>query len=155
MAQQMNEMEKEANSEAPILDAAMNQLEMAKDAMVCPNCQGKGCELCQGGGKPINAQNPDGKPGMGLGQGKGIGPRPEERNNTNLRDTQVHQNPGRGAAVGGWVEGPNIKGQVEQSIKEEMASQAAEPADPLTIERLPRNQRDQAEQYFDALREGK
>jgi len=57
--------------------------------------------------------------------------------------------------TGGLVEGPNIKGQVEQSIKEEMASQSAEPADPLTVERLPRNQREQAEQYFNALREGK
>ena len=55
----------------------------------------------------------------------------------------------------GLVEGPNIKGQVQQSIKDEMASQAAEPADPLTSERLPKNQRDQAQQYFDALREGK
>ena len=51
MSQQLDQMEKEA-SEAPMLDAAMNQLEMAKDAMVCPNCQGKGCEMCQGGGKP-------------------------------------------------------------------------------------------------------
>jgi hypothetical protein len=155
MAQQLDQMEKEAG-EAPMLDAAMNQLEIAKDAMVCPNCQGKGCEMCQGGGKPNDAQNPNGKPGKGLGQGKGIGPRPEERNGTNVRDTQVHQNPGRGSAVfGGLVEGPNIKGQVEQSIKDEMASLGAEPADPLTVERLPRNQREQAEQYFDALREGK
>jgi phage shock protein A len=154
MAQQMEQMEKEA-SETPMLDAAMNQLEMAKDAMVCPNCDGKGCEMCQGGA-PKNGGNPDGKPGKGLGQGKGIGSRPEERNGTNLRDTQVHQNPGRGAAVfGGLVEGPNIKGQVEQTIKEEMSSQSAEPADPLTVERLPRNQREQAEQYFNALREGK
>ena len=100
--------------------------------------------------------NPNGKPGKGLGQGKGTGSRPEDRNNTNLRDTQVHQNPGRGSAVfGGLVEGPNIKGQVEQSIKEEMASHGAEPADPLTVERLPRNQREQAQQYFNALREGK
>lgn len=155
MSQQLDQMEKEAG-EAPILDAAMNQLEMAKDAMVCPNCQGKGCEMCQGGGNPKAGQNPNGKPGMGLGQGKGTGPRPLEKNDTNLRDTQVHQNPGRGSAVfGGLVEGPNIKGQVEQSIKEEMASQGAEPADPLTVERLPRNQREQAQQYFDALREGK
>jgi hypothetical protein len=154
MAQQLDQMEKEAN-EAPILDAAMNQLQLAKDAMTCPNCDGKGCEMCQGG-NPNGGQNRNGKPGPGLGQGKGTGPRPEERNNTNLRDTQVHQNPGRGSAVfGGLVEGPNIKGQVAQSIKEEMASQGAEPADPLTIERLPRNQREQAEQYFDALREGK
>jgi hypothetical protein len=155
MAQQMEQMEKEAN-EAPILDAAMNQLEMAKDAMVCPNCNGKGCEKCQGGAFAKNGQNPNGEPGMGLGQGKGKGRRPLEKNVTNLRDTQVHQDPGRGAAVfGGLVEGPNIKGQVQQSIKDEMASQSAEPADPLTIERLPKNQRDQSEQYFDALREGK
>jgi hypothetical protein len=155
MAQQMDQMQKEAN-EVPILDAAMNQLEMAKDSMVCPNCNGQGCELCQGAGFSKGGQNQNGRPGMGLGQGKGTGSRPEERNGTNSRDTQVHQEPGRGSATfGGLVEGPNIRGQVEQSIKEEMASSAFEPADPLTVERLPKNQRDQAQQYFDALREGK
>ena len=67
----------------------------------------------------------NGKPGRGMGQGVGIGPRPDEKNNTNLRDTAGAQNPERGAATfGGFVDGPNIKGDVVQSIKEEMASSA-------------------------------
>ena len=81
---------------------------------------------------------------------------PKNRNATNLRDTQVRQNAQRGAATfGGLVEGPNIKGDVGQSIKEEMATLSAEPADPLTSERLPNSRREHAEQYFQMLREGK
>jgi hypothetical protein len=53
------------------------------------------------------------------------------------------------------VEGPNIKGEVAQSIKEEMATLSAEPADPLTSERLPKSRRQHAEQYFQMLRDGK
>ena len=154
MAQQLDEMQQEMD-ELEMLDAAMNQLEMAKDAMACKNCNGAGCELCQGG-FGMAGKNFDGPPGMGMGEGRGKGPRPEERNATNSRDTQVRQKPGQGAAVfGGMVEGPNIKGQVEQAIKEEMESLGAEPADPLTIERLPRNRREHAEEYFNTLREGK
>jgi hypothetical protein len=104
----------------------------------------------------MGGKNLEGEPGMGMGEGRGKGPRPEERNATKSRDTQVRQKPGQGAATfGGMVEGPNIKGQVEQAIKEEMANLGAEPADPLTIERLPRNRREHAEEYFNTLREGK
>jgi hypothetical protein len=68
----------------------------------------------------------------------------------------VHANSRRGAATfGGLVEGPNVKGDVAQSIKEEMKASAAEPADPLTSDRLPSSRREQAEQYFQALRDGK
>ncbi len=155
MAQQLDQMQKDMN-ELKMLDAAMDQLEMAKDAMVCKNCNGEGCEQCQGNmfgqndGKKLN-----GKPRRGMGQSTGIGPRPEQKNATNTRDTQVHQNPHRGAAsFGGLVEGPNIKGDVAQSIKEEMATRGAEPADPLTNDRLPVSRREQAEQYFQMLREG-
>jgi hypothetical protein len=128
---------------------------MAKDAMGCQACQGEGCQACQGGqfamGDLLN-----GRPGTGLGKGRGIGPRPEERNNTNTRDTQVRQKPGQGAATfGGLVEGPNIRGDVEQAIQQEMASHAAEPADPVTSDQLPRNRREHAEQYFNLLREGR
>jgi hypothetical protein len=142
------------------LDAMMDQMELAKDAMVCKNCNGKGCEECQGnmlGMNNANNQfNPNGKPGRGMKQGVGTGQRPEERGDTNTRETQVHQNSRRGAATfGGLVEGPNIKGDVAQNIKEEMKTSAAEPADPLTSDRLPHSRREQAEQYFQALREGK
>ena len=54
-----------------------------------------------------------------------------------------------------WSKGPNIKGDVAQSIKEEMATLSAEPADPLTSERLPNSRREHAEEYFQMLREGK
>lgn len=155
MAQQLDQMQKDMN-EAEMINMAMDQIEMAKDAMVCKNCNGEGCEQCMGknGG---NKFNPDGKPRRGnKGQGPGIGPRPEERGATNTRDTQVKQNTRRGAATfGGLVEGPNVKGEVGQSIKEEMANLKTEPADPLTSERLPNSRREQAEQYFKMLREGK
>jgi chemotaxis protein histidine kinase CheA len=159
MAQQLDQMQKDME-EMKMLDAAMNQLDMAKDAMACQNCDGKGCEQCQGqlGMNGMNGlkANLNGEPGMGMGQGVGIGPRPEEKNATKTRDTQVRQNPGRGAATfSGLVEGPNIKGDVAESIKEEMATLSAEPADPLTSERLPSSRREHAGEYFDMLREGK
>ncbi len=156
LAQQLDQMQQDMN-ELEMLDAAMDQLEMAKDAMACAECQGGGCEACQGGMANMGlGNNLEGKPGMGMGLGRGIGPRPDEKNDTNLRDTRVRQKPRQGAAVfGGMVEGPNIKGEVEQSIKEEMATLSAEPADPLTSERLPKSRRQHAEQYFQMLREGK
>ena len=134
-------------------------VEMAKDAMGCKFCNGEGCENCMGNLANMGMnklKNKDGKPGRGMGQGKGIGERPEERTATNLRDTQVRGNPRKGAATfGGLVDGPNIKGDVAQSIKEEMATLSAEPADPLTSERLPNSRREHAEQYFQMLRDGK
>ncbi len=157
MAQQLDQMQKEMN-EAEMIDMAMDQIEMAKDAMACKFCNGEGCEHCQGnmGNKPGDRFNPNGKPGPNLGQGPGIGPRPEQRGATSTRDTQVKQNSRRGAAsFAGLAEGPNIKGDVGQSIKEEMSTLKAEPADPLTSERLPNSRREQAQQYFELLREGK
>lgn len=156
LADQLAQMQQEMN-EMEMLDAAMDQLEMAKDMMACKQCQGMGCKECQGGMNANSfAQNQGQNPGMGMGAGRGTGPRPDEENPTNLRDTRVRQKPGRGAATfGGMVEGPNVKGDVEQAIKEEMASLSAEPADPLTSERLPSSRREHAEEYFKILREGK
>ena len=159
MAQQVAQMQKDMD-QMKALDAMMDQMELAKDAMACKNCNGEGCEECQGNmfGQAMNknGMNMNGKPGPGMQQGVGMGKRPEERGDTSTRETRVHQNSRRGAATfGGLVEGPNIKGEVAQSIKEEMAQRAAEPADPLTSDRLPNSRREQAQQYFDALREGK
>ena len=87
--------------------------------------------------------------------GSGKGPRPDEENATNLRNTRVRQKPGRGSVVfGGFAEGGNVRGTVLEELKEEMDSLGAEPADPLTNERLPRSRREHAEQYFRSLREG-
>lgn len=158
MAKQLDQMQQDMN-QMEMIDAAMAEIEMAKDAMGCKFCNGEGCENCMGNLANMgmnNLKNKDGMPGRGMGQGKGIGDRPEERTATNLRDTQVRGNPRKGAATfGGLVDGPNIKGDVAQSIKEEMATLSAEPADPLTSERLPNSRREHAEQYFKMLRDGK
>ncbi len=163
MSQQLDQLQKDMN-EMKSLDAMLGQMELAKDAMACKSCSGEGCEECQGSGNKLGmnsmkstkiGKNASSKPGQGIGKGVGIGNKPEDGGPTNTRETQVRQNPRRGAAVfGGLVEGPNIKGDVAQSIQEEMTSQAAEPADPLTSERLPNSRREQAEQYFQMLREG-
>jgi hypothetical protein len=156
IAQQLEKMQQEKN-EIEMLNAAMDYLEMAKDAMACEACMGVGCDACQGNLANMGfGENFEGEPGMGMGAGRGRGPRPEERNAPNLRDTQVRQKPGRGTAtIAGMVEGPNLKGEVTQNIQEEMATLSAEPADPLTSDRLPKSRRQHAEQYFQLLREGK
>ena len=62
---------------------------------------------------------------------------------------------GKGPAViTGEAEGPNMRGNVREQIKEEMAAKGSEPADPLVIETLPKSHRENAQDYFDRLREG-
>ena len=96
------------------------------------------------------------KPGNGIGKGRGNGRPPDDEPKTSTRDTQVRAKPGRGAAVfAGTIAGPNIKGEVEATIQQEMASFGNSTADPLTTERLPRNRREHAEEYFNLLRDGK
>jgi hypothetical protein len=135
----------------------MEQLEMAKDAMACEACMGEGCADCQGmGGMNSLADSMNQGQGDGMGAGRGIGDRPDERNATNLRDTRVRQKPRQGAATfGGLVDGPNAKGDVVQSINEELETLSTKPADPLTNERLTKSRRQHAEEYFKLLREGK
>jgi hypothetical protein len=160
MAEQLGQMQQQMN-EMEMLDAAMDQLEMAKDAMACEECDGEGCEACMGAlaanmnqfsqASQMRANN-----GMGGDPRAGAGMRPDDRNATNVRDTRVRQDPKQGAATfAGMVEGPNVTGDVVQAIKEEMTTSAAEPADPLTSERLPNSRREHAEEYFKILRDGK
>ncbi len=157
MAQELAKMQQEMN-EMEMLDAALDQLEMAKDAMACEACMGEGCKACQGNLAMMDmGQMNDGEGmGMGMGEGRGRGPRPDEKNPTNLRDSRVKQKNRPGAATfGGMVEGPNLKGDVSQSINEEMQAFSTKPAEPLTNEKLSKSRRQHAEQYFKMLREGK
>jgi hypothetical protein len=158
MAEQLGQMQHQMN-ELEMLDAAMEQLEMAKDALACEECDGEGCQACMGSLANMNQFNQNAQQqmgGMGGNPMAGSGPRPDEKNATNLRDTRVRQDPKQGSAVfAGMVEGPNVKGDVAQTIKEQMATIEAEPADPLTSERLPNSRREHAEEYFKILRDGK
>jgi hypothetical protein len=162
MAEQLAQMQQDAN-EMQMLEAALDQLELAKDMMACQNCAGAGCAACQGKGNQFAnmnmggmGENMEGPPGMGMGRGRGIGPRPDEKNDTNQRDSQVRQQVGRGGAVfGNLVEVPNVKGEVAEQIKEQMANLGSEPADPLVDEHLPGSHREHAKTYFQAIRDGK
>ncbi len=155
MMQQMEQMEKN-QTEAAMLEEAMDQLEMAKGAMAenapkCGQCQGQGCQGCMGGrmGNQVGKRR-----GNGMGEGLGGGKRPDEKNDTRFRDSRVQQNARGGAAViAGEIDGPNVRGKVAESIKEEMATQGSEPADPLVAEQLPKSRREHAEQYFNGLRD--
>jgi hypothetical protein len=153
MAQTLEQFEQEL-AEGVLLKAAQEQFQFAKDTLAgqeCSQCQGAGCQACQGG----QAGNRIGRGGNGMGAGRGgLGPRPDEKNEVKFRDSRVPQNPGRGSAViAGEVDGPNRRGQVTEAIGEEMATQGSEPADPLVVEQLPRSYREHAEQYFNLLRE--
>jgi len=93
---------------------------------------------------------------MGMGQGRGRGDRPEDRTKTGTYATKVNQKLGPGSAViTDFVEGPNIKGDVQQQIQTQLNEVAASETDPLTGQQLPRAVREHAQQYFDKVREGK
>lgn len=150
MMKQMDQLQQEM-AEGELLDAAMDQLQMAKDAMGCEACQGEGCQACQGAG--MGGDQFSEQPGNGMGPGRGFGPRPDEKNDVSFRDSRVRAKPGRGAAVVvGEADGPNIRGLVVESIKEQMATDASKPADPLVVEQLPKSRREHAEEYFNSLR---
>ena len=56
--------------------------------------------------------------------------------------------------VVGEADGPNIRGQVGEAVKQEMTASASKPADPTVVEQLPKSRREHAEEYFNLLREG-
>jgi hypothetical protein len=169
MTQQLGQMQQQA-SELEMLHDALDQLQQAKNAMGCSQCQGQGCSECQGGpggqlasgtqgastsSGGISDQS-HGAPGRGIGTGQGGGllSGKESSGNVQFRDERVRPKLGSGPGVfAGLVDGPNVKGQAVEALKEEMTSLSAEPADPLTIESLPRTRRDHAEDYFHLLRE--
>ena len=139
----VNDMQKQLD-ELEMLEDAMGQMAQAKDQMNCPMCGGAGCQACQGD-----------KPGFGMGRGRGQGDRPEADSETSAYDSQVRQRIGAGAAdVVDLVDGPNVKGNVEQQIKEQFDSVKHVSADPQTDRNIPRQHRQQAREYFDRLREG-
>jgi hypothetical protein len=136
-----------------MLDMAMAELEMTKDSMACEECEGAGCAQCQSGMGQRRMNQ--GRNGPGIGSGSALGVRPEDPTNPNFRDTRVRQDPTKGPAIiTGEAEGPTVRGDVREEIKEEMAAEDSDEADALVIEQLPRTQRENAEDYFNRLREG-
>ncbi len=90
-----------------------------------------------------------------MGQGQGAGGRPEQRNDTNMYDSQVRADPGPGkAVVVGHTPGPNIAGEARLQIQEFVENDDVVEGNPNNEQRLPRAHREHVKQYFDAFREG-
>lgn len=127
--------------EMEMLNDAEKELAEAKDQMCCKNCGGAGDEECLG------------PPGNGLGRGKGIGARPERKTNTAMYDSKVKQKTGKGTAVVvNMTDGPNVKGDVQQQIQEQVEATKHGSTDPLTGRHMPRKHGEHAKEYFDGLR---
>ena len=146
LQQQLDELE--------MLDDAMQQLADAKDQILaqgmgqgnCPKCGGAGCAACGGKGK---------QPGPGLGEGQGAGARPDGEIDAKVYESRVPGKVGKGAAVvTDLVNGPNVKGKVEQEVKLDFDAVGSGKTEPLTGRSIPRKHRQHAIEYFNRLREG-
>jgi len=139
--------------EMAMLEGALEEVGDCKNAMACKECEGEGCAACQGNGQKISDKwmRSDFAKGGGVGAGK----RDKAETDAGFVDSQVKQNVGKGAMVfKGEADGPNKKGQVQESIKSEFTGAAQESAEALSDQRLPHDYRDHAKGYFEALRKG-
>jgi chemotaxis protein histidine kinase CheA len=158
LGQQMQSLAK-AEQEMKMLDDALAQISECKAGMVCQNCNGQGCEECQGGN--CKGGNPFQIPKQGKGSGLGAaiggrGPRPEEKNDGKFYNTKDKPNVGKGPSIfAGEIEGPNIKGQVEEAIKGEIAADVQDSADAQTGQKLPRGYQERVGDYFNKIRKGR
>jgi len=180
-ADQLSQLQQQ-NDQLETLDGTMEDIQAAKDAMNCDQCQGGGCKQCQGGGQKAGQGKQQGQgqgqqagQGQKQGQGKqgqqgqqagkgghqpGVGHIDSESDgqmkDAGFFDTQVRPEVRKGAStIVGKADGPNAKGRVHDAIQAEFESQESGPADPLTNQRLPKSQRTHVEEYFESLREGK
>lgn len=142
--------------QAENLQEVLDQLAEAKDAMNCPSCQGEGCAQCQGTGKGDKMAGDKSKDkGNGKGKGRGQGERDEEETDKSFYDTRVAADAKKGQSVRvGDASGPNKAGKSLESIKEEVRASLAKPPDSIEDVTLPRDQRENAKQYFERLRKG-
>ncbi len=146
--------------ELEMLDESLGQLAQARDQMNCEKCGGMGCPACRrgfGGQGRMKRQDGwgwgrgDSKPGVGVAGHKGL----ETESDASFYDSQVKQKVGKGAAtVVDLVEGPNVKGDVQQEISQQYDTARQQSTDPLTGGRIPRKHRKHALEYFERFRKG-
>jgi hypothetical protein len=137
--------------EMEALEDAMKEIDDAKKAMNCKQCQGGGCKACQGG----NGNGNGNQPGQGLGEGRGQGDRPEEANATKGYDSRVRAKVQKGPATRiGDAGGTNLAGRAKEAVKEEVAASLVKDPDPIDETALPRDQREHSKEYFEKLLKG-
>ena len=147
----LKDLQQQAN-EMQALDQAMDQLADARRQMTCKECGGAGCPACQGEGEKDMVMLNTG----GGGKGRATGQRPERKSAVNFTDVDANVKVTKGQlSVVGEVEGPNARDNVQLQLREQFQSAKREASDPLTEQKLPKNEREQARQYFDQFRSGK
>jgi len=110
--------------------------------------------MCQQNGDTDKIAKQKGN-GKGMNKGRGEGERPEEETDKSFYDTRVAADAKAGQSVRiGDASGPNKAGKSLESIKEEIRASLAKEPDALEDVTLPRDQRDNAKQYFEKLRKG-
>jgi hypothetical protein len=151
-----NEMQKmqEQLDQLENLQEILDQLADTKEAMNCPNCQGEGCPECQGNGDKDDKMGKQASKNA-KNRGRGSGLRDEEETDKSFYDTRVAADPKAGQSVRiGDAGGPNKAGKSVEAIKEEIRASLAKEPDALEDVTLPRDQRENAKQYFEKLRKG-
>ncbi len=149
MSESMGQMES-MMSEMEMLDAAMQQLADAKSSMVCQQCDGTGCSMCQGGMSPASSMmsKMSGKGSKGDGQGQGD--RDEAKTEKNLYDSRIRAQVTHGKGVmTGLVRGTNVPGDALREINAALISADQSNDDPLTGHKLNKQVRDHVREYFD------
>ncbi len=147
---QLQEMEADMQQLASI-DELMDEIGDAKSAMNCEQCNGAGCASCQGGMGDFasNRSSDQFGSGDGIGDGQGAGYGPEQETETGVYESQVRGNPKAGEAVRvGDASGPNKAGVTQESLKTEILSSVKNEADPLSDQRLPKDQQDHVREYY-------
>jgi chemotaxis protein histidine kinase CheA len=148
LSKNLKEMQRQ-QQEMTMLDDALEQIGEAKQ------CMAGDCDR-PGQNQGMKAQQQSDKPGKEVGHGRGHGVRGPNDPKTGFYDSAVKQDVSKGGGVvTDMVEGPNRKGEVTESVKAAFEAAKKESADPLTGERLPRDYRDHAKEYFDAFRKGR
>lgn len=97
-AQQLGQMQQQAN-ERQLLDKALDQLQAAKQAMTCQNCQGAGCQKCQGGAAASSQQASSGKQPGGQEE-QSAGQQSGSKSQQQASRQQVTGQPGKGIGKG-------------------------------------------------------
>lgn len=144
-------------AENQLVSSALDQIRDTRDSMNCKSCRGAGCEHCQdqanGGGQ--QSARGGGHGGHGAGNEPGRDKLPGPKISVGHYDTRARQRVGHGEGqVAGFAPGPNTRGNVVEEIRRDWKAVHGSSADPLAGQRLPRDYREHAQGYFDALREG-
>ena len=153
LSQMLDELQQMQNEmdELATLNEMLDQIAECKNGM---NQNGEGDMLADGFGD-MGLDGMFGQPGEGLGSGQGRGERPEEATDTGNYSSKVAAKIQKGpAAVVGEADGPNRAGLTREEVKQVIVGELTENSDPLTDQRLPKDQLDHAKEYFERFRRG-